>query len=126
MTYEELGRQTGELVDKKQAGYGNAVDIVPKIMQILCPNGIPPEKYEDAELIMRILEKFVRILNGDPRSFGENPWDDAAGYCIIGKSREKGYNCDRCVYQVNREKCELCVNGSFFVPMSLKAHKAEG
>ena len=85
-TFKELLHSTlanlEELVAKKNLAYGNSYESVPLIMQTLYPNGVTPEQLQDALLIVRILDKLKRIAQAsDP--FGEDPWQDIAGYSIL-------------------------------------------
>lgn len=81
--YRELGIKIGELVDEKQVAYGNSFGEAGKILQILYPNGIPLESYDDALCIVRIIDKLKRIAT-DKDAFGESPYRDIAGYALLG------------------------------------------
>lgn len=80
--YEEIGGEIGRLVDRKQKAYGRSFDHVGKILAILYPAGIRPEQYDDLGGMIRILDKFFRIAT-QKRAFGENPWEDVAGYGLL-------------------------------------------
>jgi hypothetical protein len=82
-TYEEIATKIGKLVDEKNTAYGNSFAESYKILSILYPNGIPPEKYTDALAIIRVIDKLFRIAT-DRDAFGETPWKDIAGYAILG------------------------------------------
>jgi hypothetical protein len=82
MRYEQIGSDIGQLVDVKQAAYGDSFSKAPKILAILYPNGIKPEQYEDVLAMVRILDKFSRIAT-DKDALGESPWRDIAGYSIL-------------------------------------------
>lgn len=84
MKYENLGREIGQLVDKKQKAYGKAFQLTPQIFRMLYPNGIKPEQYEDMLTLVRIMDKIVRISNGNKYAFGESPYRDIAGYGLLG------------------------------------------
>lgn len=72
----------GQLVDEKQAAYGDSFGKSPRILRILYPEGIKPEQYEDVLAVVRILDKFSRIAT-DKNALGENPWKDVAGYSLL-------------------------------------------
>jgi hypothetical protein len=75
-------RKLGQLLSEKNKAYGNSFASVPAIMNILYPNGISGGAVEDALLIVRVLDKLQRIANNnDP--FGEDPWQDVAGYALL-------------------------------------------
>jgi len=82
-SFEELGAQLGKLVSAKNKAYGNAAVNTAKMLRVAFPDGIPPEKYEDALLIIRVMDKILRAAN-DKNAFGESPWEDIGGYGILG------------------------------------------
>lgn len=72
-----------DLVEKKNASYGDSITSSEALMKILYPNGVSIEQYKDSLLVVRILDKLKRIATNND-SFNENPWDDIAGYGIRG------------------------------------------
>lgn len=80
--YEELGKEIGELVDKKNAAYGDSFNKSGNILRELYPKGIRPDQYDDAMGIVRVIDKMFRIAT-DKAAFGENPWQDIGGYGIL-------------------------------------------
>jgi hypothetical protein len=80
--YEELGQEIGELVDKKNAAYGDSFNRSGVILKELYPKGIAPEQYNDVLAMIRIIDKLFRIATNKD-AFGENPWQDIAGYAIL-------------------------------------------
>jgi hypothetical protein len=87
-TYEKIGKQIGELVDKKNAAYGSSFAESHKILSVLYPNGIKPEQYTDALAIIRVIDKLFRIATNKD-AFGESPWNDIAGYAILGVDNDR-------------------------------------
>lgn len=87
-TYTEIGAEIGNLVIQKNAAYGNSFGKSGDIMRILYPNGVPPEKLDDALTIVRIVDKLFRIAT-DRDALGESPWQDIAGYAILSVGRSK-------------------------------------
>lgn len=81
--FEEIGKAVGKLVDAKNAAYGNSFAESHKILSVLYPNGIKPEQYTDALAIIRVVDKLFRIATNKD-AFGESPWNDIAGYAILG------------------------------------------
>lgn len=82
--FEKIGLAMGRLVTEKNRAYGDSFG--PKsaaFLQLLWPNGIPVESYEDAQAIMRVFDKLCRIAT-DKDAFGESPWRDITGYGILG------------------------------------------
>lgn len=85
-TYEELGQRVGALVDVKNAAYGSSFDDAGSFLRILYPNGIQPEQYGDALALVRIFDKMKRIAT-DRDALGESPYQDIAGYGLLGLRR---------------------------------------
>lgn len=81
MTYEEIGRQIGELVDTKNKQYGDAFNKTGEFLKILYPNGIEVEDYASVLALVRVFDKMMRIANGNQGD--ENAWNDLAGYGIL-------------------------------------------
>lgn len=81
--YEEQAEKIGQLVAQKNAAYGSAFAQAHLILSVLYPNGIKPEQYTDALATIRVIDKLFRIANKKD-AFGENPWQDIAGYAILG------------------------------------------
>jgi len=82
-TFENIGKNIGKLVDEKNAAYGSSFAEAHKILSVLYPNGIKPEQYTDALAIIRVIDKLFRIATSKD-AFGESPWQDIAGYGILG------------------------------------------
>lgn len=85
--YRDLGREVGELVETKQAAYGDSFGRSGAVMRELYPNGIAPEQMDDALAVVRVLDKLFRLANA-PHAFGESPWRDIAGYALLGLKRD--------------------------------------
>jgi hypothetical protein len=81
--YEKIGNEIGKLVASKQLAYGKSFQKSGECLRQMFPNGIRPDQYDELLAIARILDKLFRIAH-DPHAFGENPWKDAGGYCILG------------------------------------------
>lgn len=87
MSYEKIGSEIGKLVEKKNKEYGSSFEKVDKIMAILYPNGVQVDQFQNASLLIRILDKVVRIANGNQGD--ENAFNDLAGYGILGSAEPK-------------------------------------
>lgn len=85
-SYEDLGRRVGALVDVKNQAYGSAFDDAGAFLRLLYPAGITPEQYGDALALVRIFDKMKRIAT-DKDAFGESPFQDIAGYGLLGLKR---------------------------------------
>lgn len=89
--FEEKAEQIGKLVSQKNTAYGSSFSQAHQILTVLFPNGIMPNQYTDALAIIRVIDKLFRIANKKD-AFGESPWQDIAGYAILGvvNDAEKG------------------------------------
>ena len=88
MTYEELATDIGRLVDAKQTAYGDSFGKSGQVLSILYPDGIPPEKLDDALAVVRIVDKLFRIAT-DRDALGESPYKDIVGYGLLGLKRSR-------------------------------------
>lgn len=87
MKYVALGKELGELVEKKQASYGDSFGKAGEVLQVLYPGGIPLEAYTDALTVVRVVDKLFRVATSKD-AFGESPWRDIAGYAILAAERD--------------------------------------
>lgn len=86
MTYEELGKEIGALVDRKQREYGNSFGQAGEVLRALYPNGVKPEEYGDMLAVVRVVDKLFRIANGNQGE--ENAWVDISGYGLLGAKKK--------------------------------------
>jgi hypothetical protein len=86
--YEETAERIGKLVAEKNAAYGSSFSESHKILNVLYPSGIRPEQYTDALAIIRVIDKLFRIATAKD-AFGESPWQDIAGYGILGTVKKE-------------------------------------
>ena len=87
-TYEDLGKTIGALVDEKKKAYGDSFGRAGPIMKILYPSGISVDKFDDALVVVRIIDKLSRIAT-DKDALGESPFTDIAGYALLGLARSE-------------------------------------
>ena len=80
--YAALGKSIGELVQSKNAAYGDSFSKSGDILAILYPNGVATNQYEDMLAITRVIDKMFRIAT-DRDALGESPWRDVAGYALL-------------------------------------------
>jgi hypothetical protein len=83
--FDAAGREVGKLVEAKNLQYGDSANVSGNILKFLFPDGIPVEKYGEALLIVRVLDKLCRISRGDQGE--ESAWRDIAGYGILGMTK---------------------------------------
>ena len=91
ITYHDLAREIADLLEVKQAQYGNSVGTAPKILALLYPEGVRVDQYPDMLTIVRMLDKFKRVATAkadDP----EDPWQDLCGYPLLrlAERRKRG------------------------------------
>ncbi len=79
--YHQRAEQLADLLVRKQKAYGRSAERSGAILAILFPDGIPPERFQEALLIVRVLDKLSRIATGAKDE--ENPWQDVAGYALL-------------------------------------------
>jgi hypothetical protein len=104
MTYTSIALEVAATIEKKQVAYGDAFGKSGKVMRILYPDGIPPEKMDDALTVVRMLDKLFRIAT-DRDALGESPWRDIAGYALLSIARVETKpldlsRCQRCGEQM--------------------------
>lgn len=92
--YDVVASKIGSLVTEKNKAYGNAFEKAGDFLRLLYPNGIQPEQYTDALLLVRIFDKQVRIAT-DKDAFGESPYQDIAGYGILGIIKDNRQEKDK-------------------------------
>lgn len=83
-----ISSEVAALVVEKNAAYGSSFHRSGKVMQVLYPDGIPPEKLDDALTIVRILDKLFRIASRKD-AFGESPFRDILGYALLAIERDE-------------------------------------
>lgn len=86
--YVALGVQVGELVTVKQAQYGDAFGVAPKILALLYPDGVQPTDYDTLLAVVRILDKLKRVAT-QHESDTEEPFRDIAGYALLMLARKE-------------------------------------
>jgi hypothetical protein len=87
-SFKDIGTDIGSLVEQKNKAYGSSFEKSAEIIKILYPDGVKPEQYTDLLAITRVLDKLFRIATKKD-AFGESPWQDIAGYAILGVSKDE-------------------------------------
>jgi hypothetical protein len=81
---------TIQTIDKNRK-YGDAVRKTLGILQELYPEGIRPDQYSDLLLLVRVLDKLIRIATYTPErreKDDESPWSDVRGYGTLGEEKD--------------------------------------
>lgn len=81
--FRAITQQLGDLVEQKNAAYGDSIATAGAALRLLYPHGIAPEQMDDALLVGRIWDKLKRVAT-DRDALGESPYVDIAGYAILG------------------------------------------
>lgn len=81
--FEIIAHEIGKLVTEKNEAYGSAYIKTAQFLLLLFPNGIHIHRYRDMLLMVRILDKLMRLATR-PDAFGESPYRDISGYGILG------------------------------------------
>ncbi|MBE9592015.1 MAG: hypothetical protein IMF19_00900 [Proteobacteria bacterium] len=82
MTYAEIGKDIGALVDRKNRAYGDSFTKSGEVLKILYPNGVNLGEFKTLLAVTRIIDKLFRIAT-DKNAFDEAPWTDIAGYALL-------------------------------------------
>lgn len=85
--FDKLGGLIGKFLKYKNHEYNNSHEKATKCIEILFPNGIKFEQYNDFIGIIRILDKISRISNGNLGT--ENAWVDLLGYAFLEVLKDK-------------------------------------
>jgi len=81
--FKELAAELATLLEEKRRAYGNNMEIAPKVLDLLYPDGVRRDQYPTMLLLVRILDKISRIATGGGRwALGEDAWKDIAGYAL--------------------------------------------
>lgn len=88
--YQRIGTELGKLCQQKNDAYGAAAITSGAMLRLLFPNGVHPSRFDDMMLIARMWDKISRIATRKD-AFGESPYKDLAGYCIIGAAKDEMY-----------------------------------
>jgi len=84
MEYEKIGAEIGRLVEEKQKAYGDAYGRAGAVLALLYPEGISVPQLGSALLVVRVVDKLLRIAEGKKPTNDESPWKDIAGYGLVG------------------------------------------
>lgn len=82
-TVRDAVQSLGELLIIKNEAYGDSAKKASDILRVLYPDGVTPDQYSDMLLVVRVLDKLSRVAHRKD-ALGENPWQDIAGYGMLG------------------------------------------
>lgn len=86
-SFERIALEIAKLVGEKNIAYGDSFGKSAAIIQILWPNGVPPEQYDDFLCVIRVIDKLFRVATRK-KAFGESPWKDIMGYALLALNGE--------------------------------------
>lgn len=81
--FKAIGAEIGAKTADKNRKYGDSAGKTGAMFRVIFPDGIPVSAYDDVLLLVRILDKVVRVATGAPDD-EESPYSDLAGYGLIG------------------------------------------
>lgn len=87
--FHNIAREIADIVEQKQLAYGDSFSKAPQILKILYPDGIELEDYENALLLVRILDKINRIATNREDLMDESPFADILGYCLLALNKKE-------------------------------------
>lgn len=82
MSYRKVAEEIGELVELKNEKYGDSFRKSGGVLQVLYPDGVLPEQYDDMLAVVRVIDKMFRIAT-ERDALGESPWEDICGYALL-------------------------------------------
>lgn len=86
--YMSKAVEVAKVVKEKNEAYGSAFAKAGEFLKLLYPDGINPDQYKDALLLVRIFDKQMRVAT-DKDAFGENPYEDIQGYGLLGSLEDE-------------------------------------
>lgn len=82
MSFKKITDEIATLLEEKNRVYGNSFDVANRFLELLYPDGVKPEQYQDMLTLVRMFDKLKRIAT-DKDALGEDPYRDVAGYAIL-------------------------------------------
>lgn len=87
-TLKRIALDLGNVVATKNTMYGDSFGYSGAFLQLLFPDGLRPDQYGDALLLVRIFDKMKRIATKKD-AYGESPYQDIAGYGLLGVANDE-------------------------------------
>ena len=86
VTLQEVAVSVANLVDEKQQSYGDSHGKAGDVLEILYPDGVKVESYQEMLTLVRVLDKLFRIATDNDKQV-ECPWNDIMGYALLQTAR---------------------------------------
>jgi hypothetical protein len=87
--YHRIAAGVADVVTDKNRRYGDSFNQAGEFLKLLYPGGVSPGQYGDMLALVRAFDKCKRIAT-DKDAYGESPWSDLAGYCLLSLARVEG------------------------------------
>jgi len=71
--YRDAAKGIADLVVKKQKAYGRSYQKAGKVLELLYPDGVKPDQYQDMLGVVRVLDKLFRLAT-EKDAMGESPY----------------------------------------------------
>ena len=79
--FEAAAAHVASVVTRKNKAYGDSFGKSAEFLNLLFPNGVKPEQYDDCLTLVRIFDKMMRIATGAKDE--EFPYVDINGYSLL-------------------------------------------
>ena len=87
--FEAMGKELGLKLDDKQRFYGDSFLKGAEFLQLLFGAKIEQKDYVHLGILIRMFDKMNRLASPNRNDDDEDPWDDLAGYAMLGKSYQQ-------------------------------------
>lgn len=101
-SFQDIGHEVCELVEQKNLAYGDSFAKCGEFLKLLYPDGISTAQYGNMLCLARIFDKMMRIASW-ANAFGENPYQDIAGYAILGVSKLSAKTVEEVEFTIGRK-----------------------
>lgn len=96
LTDSPLTADIEEMVERKNASYGNSIGKSSDLLRTLCPDGIPVTIFHRAHVLIRVLDKVSRLFSPNINYLqAMDAWNDIQGYCVKARQLEGEYFEDK-------------------------------
>lgn len=91
MKIENILQDAVKTFSEKRKQYGSTDQLASAMLKLAYPDGISPEKYNDALVFIKITEKLIRISSSDIKQESKSDaYGDIVGYGLLGLYKDGG------------------------------------
>ncbi len=91
MKIENILQDAVKTFSEKRKQYGSTDQLASAMLKLAYPDGISPEKYNDALVFIKITEKLIRISSSDIKKESKSDaYGDIVGYGLLGLYKDGG------------------------------------